>query len=563
MIETANPHNALTSMGVSTRVIKSVFVYLEKKYGETTLIKFCKNLPLDYEYLADENNWISWSFYKDFLNKLVEFTNDEDSPFKAGTYAASKECWGNLFYVFTFFNSPKYIFKKALEYNPNFNKSASWEVIELSSNKALLKIKWNDGFITDRNCCINRHGQLASIPTVSSVPPAKVREIQCVCNGADCCIEEYEWIKPSVKHRLWIPLATLIFTIIYFYLLRNNYSIQVDWIILTLFPLSLIVSFLYKFVNPFRLSYNYFEALETTTKKMVNNYDELQKTYSELSKYKDHLEELVSERTKELKDAQAQIVQSEKMASLGMLASGMAHEIMNPINFIQNSAEPLQENVEKLSGTKKFSKKEIKNIQEDSSQLFGIIDEGVDRINKIVRGITTFTRGVSRGLESYNINEAVKSALIMAEHEYKKRIEIKTDLKASREIKCNPGQINQVVLNIFMNAVQAVNERSIPLTPAPLPRGEREKAPIIKIMTWEEDEQVKLSIKDNGPGIKEEHKAKIFDPFFTTKETKPGQNMGLGLSICYNIIDVHQGKIDVNSKENKGTEFIVSLPIQS
>ena len=267
------------------------------------------------------------------------------------------------------------------------------------------------------------------------------------------------------------------------------------------------------------------------------------KVIEDLSK---NLEKKVEERTKKLEETQGQLVQAEKMASLGRLASGMAHEIMNPINFIQNSAEPLQENFHKITKNSKLSKKVLKDVWEDSSQLFGIISEGVDRIVKIVRGITTFTRGVTRDFETYDINKAIESALFISENEHKK-IGITTDLKAAKEIKCNKGQINQVVLNILMNAFQAVHKS----------KGK------IEIKSWDEEKEIKLSIKDNGPGIKEQDKLKIFDPFYTTKEEAPGQNVGLGLSICYNIIDVHRGRIDVNSKEGEGAEFVVGLPVKN
>ena len=268
-------------------------------------------------------------------------------------------------------------------------------------------------------------------------------------------------------------------------------------------------------------------------------------SYKRIEDLSKNLEKKVEERTKKLRETQGQLVQAEKMASLGRLASGMAHEIMNPVNFIQNSAEPLQENVKKLAGNPKLSKKQLKELKEDSSQLFGIISEGVDRIVKIVRGITTFTRGVTRDFETYDINKAVESALFISENEHKK-IGITTDLRAAKEIKCNKGQINQVVLNILMNAFEAVDKS----------KGR------VEVKSWDEDKEVKLSIKDNGPGIKEQDKLKIFDPFYTTKEEAPGQNVGLGLSICYNIIDVHRGRIDVNSKEGEGAEFVVGLPVK-
>ena len=279
--------------------------------------------------------------------------------------------------------------------------------------------------------------------------------------------------------------------------------------------------------------------LQTRVKSLLN-----QNKLSNLIKKK-NIE--LTETLRKLKETQDHLIQSEKMASLGRLASGMAHEIRNPMNFIQNATDPIKENFKEMIN-KNLSKKELTEMDNDTSELFKIIQEGVDRTLGVVSGINSFTRGAVQGFQMYNINEAVDSSLSISTNEYKNEIDITTDLKVAKEIKCNRGQINQVVLNLLMNAFEAVKEK-------------KKAKGKVQIKTWEEDGHVKLSVKDNGPGIKDEEKQRIFDPFFTTKETKPGQNMGLGLSICYNIIDVHRGRIDVNSEKGKGAEFIISLPI--
>ena len=247
-----------------------------------------------------------------------------------------------------------------------------------------------------------------------------------------------------------------------------------------------------------------------------------------------------------LQSTHDRLVQCEKMASLGMLASGMAHEIRNRMNFIANAIEPLKNRFEEILDKKKISSDEVKK---DTLDLFKIVNQGVERIGNVIDGISTFTRGVNRKFDWFNINEAIESALAVSKSIYKKEIKVETDLKAKREIKCNVGQMNQVMLNLFMNAIQAI-------------RAKKEKQGKIIIKTWDDENNIKFSFKDNGVGISKEQKLKIFDPFYTTKETKAGENMGLGLSICYNIIDVHKGKIEVESEEKEGTEFIVSLPVE-
>ncbi|MFH1728194.1 MAG: hypothetical protein ABIA04_07240 [Pseudomonadota bacterium] len=152
----------LTKMELSTRVLKSVFVYIRREYGVDELSSFTQKLSLPFDYLRDENNWVSWKFYKEFLNELVSFTSDPESPYKAGLYAASKDVWGSFFFIFKLLKStriiasPKSVFKKVVETNSKFNKSASWDIINSTDKSIKLKILWNNDFKADKNCCINR-----------------------------------------------------------------------------------------------------------------------------------------------------------------------------------------------------------------------------------------------------------------------------------------------------------------------------------------------------------------------------------------------------------------------
>ncbi|MBX9850349.1 MAG: GHKL domain-containing protein [Cytophagaceae bacterium] len=270
---------------------------------------------------------------------------------------------------------------------------------------------------------------------------------------------------------------------------------------------------------------------------------------------------------KDLKDAQSQLVQSEKMASLGQLTAGVAHEINNPINFVSSSIKPLkrdfndilsilskyeevsQENFTQKSIEVNDLKKEldIEYLKEEINSLLKGIDEGASRTAEIVKGLRTFSRVDEIDLKRVDINEGIESTLILLSSMMGDKIMVKKELGDISKVECFPGKINQVFMNIINNAIHAITKRKY----------ERNEG-IIIIKTSEKDDKVVISIKDNGTGIPEELKTKIFDPFFTTKDV--GEGTGLGLSIVYNIVESHNGSIDVKSELGKGTEFVIALP---
>ena len=171
------------------------------------------------------------------------------------------------------------------------------------------------------------------------------------------------------------------------------------------------------------------------------------------------------------------------------------------------------------------------------------MEEGAMRTAEIVKGLRNFSRLDQNEFRKANLNESIESTLLLLHSTYKNRIEIERDYGSIPEVDCFPGQINQVLMNILSNAVQAIPEKGL-----------------ITIKTKQIDTAVQVSIKDSGSGMDEQIRKKIFDPFFTTKEI--GKGTGLGLSISYGIIQKHSGDISVFSAPGKGTEFIITIPIK-
>ncbi|MEM6829616.1 MAG: ATP-binding protein [Bacteroidota bacterium] len=289
------------------------------------------------------------------------------------------------------------------------------------------------------------------------------------------------------------------------------------------------------------------------------------KLQATLEKEQDSKEEL-AKALDSLKGAQSQLVHSEKMASLGQLTAGIAHEINNPINFISSgmvslkmSIESLREIAEEYGRLDEGEKpgeviKSVKELKEEH-EYEEIIDElddlikdvnyGVSRTIEIVKGLRVFSRLDEEEAKNANINENIDATLTLLRNKTKDRIAITKHYdEAMKDIECFPGQLNQVFMNILNNAVQAMPEDK--------------KDAEITIYTEESKEGVSIRIKDNGVGIPDEIKDRIWEPFFTTKEV--GVGTGLGMSITYGIIEKHGGKIDLTSEIGKGTEFVISLP---
>ncbi|NEZ66041.1 HAMP domain-containing protein [Leptolyngbyaceae cyanobacterium CCMR0082] len=282
------------------------------------------------------------------------------------------------------------------------------------------------------------------------------------------------------------------------------------------------------------------------------------------------LESRVQQRTtklsntlKELKATQTQLIQTEKMSSLGQMIAGIAHEINNPISFVQGNIEPLKEYFEdlleliktyqteypepSLAILQKLEEIDFDFLLEDLDKLLGSMNVGTERVHEIVQSLRNFSRLDEATVKDVNIHEGIDSTLLILNHRIKHEVTVVKKYGELPLVRCYPAQLNQVFTNVIVNALDAMFEANC----------DRKK---LKIITRRVDNKhVQIIICDRGPGIPREIRRKIFDPFFTTKPV--GKGTGLGLGICFRIIQQHHGKIRVRSKVGKGTEFLITLPI--
>ncbi|HLT07727.1 MAG TPA: 7TM diverse intracellular signaling domain-containing protein [Cyclobacteriaceae bacterium] len=289
-----------------------------------------------------------------------------------------------------------------------------------------------------------------------------------------------------------------------------------------------------------------------------------------------YLEKMVLSRTEELEHAlknlqntQTQLVNQEKMASLGQLTAGIAHEINNPINFVSSNISPLRRDINDIlemialyreKGEEEFSaesKKELKNFEEDIEldyllvevdQLLQGIDDGARRTVEIVRGLRLFSRVDEQDVKKVDLHDGLDSTLILLNSSMQGKIKVTKQYGELPLVECLAGKINQVFMNVINNAIHALLDPSHAI-----------ENPEIIIRTSLMGEEVRIEIQDNGVGMPDHVKEKVFEPFFTTKEV--GKGTGLGLSIVYTVIENHKGRLEIYSKVNEGTNFVIILPV--
>ncbi|MBK9959172.1 MAG: GHKL domain-containing protein [Chitinophagaceae bacterium] len=259
----------------------------------------------------------------------------------------------------------------------------------------------------------------------------------------------------------------------------------------------------------------------------------------------------------DLKSTQKQLIQSEKMASLGELTAGIAHEIQNPLNFVNNFSEVSTELIDEMN--EEISKGHLddaKEIANDLKQNLEKINHHGKRAGEIVKGMLQHSRTSSGQKEPTDINALCDEYLRLAYHglrakdkSFNAKFETEFDNSIDR-INIIPQDIGRVILNLITNAFYAVNEKSN--------QNIAGYEPIVDVSTKKEGKNVLITVKDNGNGIPKSIVDKIFQPFFTTKPT--GQGTGLGLSLSYDIVKAHGGEIKVETKENEGTGFLIILP---
>jgi len=304
---------------------------------------------------------------------------------------------------------------------------------------------------------------------------------------------------------------------------------------------------------------------------IVRNITERRLAEEQRRRQQEELEERVRQVTRELEARQAQLIQAEKLASLGQMAASIAHELNNPVSYVFSNVATLDESisvllqllglyeqVEQRLGSEPSEsvaglleqvrdlreRERVEPLVQDMKELLGDSREGLSRIREFVQSLKTFVREESGTPQLADLTQVLQMTLRMVRHEFKHKCEVHTEFGPLPALRCFPTQLNQVFMNLLINAAHAIEQR-----------GE------VRVTSRQEGAEAVVRITDTGRGMGPETLAKIFTPFFTTKPA--GQGTGLGLSICYVIISRHKGRIDVESEPGRGTTFTVRLPLST
>jgi PAS domain S-box-containing protein len=280
---------------------------------------------------------------------------------------------------------------------------------------------------------------------------------------------------------------------------------------------------------------NYKNQLEFLVKQRTEQLEvanaELLATNEEITSQREALQSTLTS----LQNAQKQLVQSEKMASLGLLAAGVAHEINNPLNFIHGG----------ISALKRYIDENVHGHNNEINHLIEIVDIGVKRATDIVSSLSHYSRRDDKMNVNCNINLIIDNCLLMLNNQIKNRVTIEKDyFSMPVKFMCNEGKMHQAILNILTNSIQSISKKGT-----------------IKVSTKIDNNYLLLSFIDSGCGIPNEVLSRVTDPFFTTKD--PGKGTGLGLSITQNIVEEHNGSLEIISEVNKGTTVKILLPIKN
>jgi two-component system, NtrC family, sensor kinase len=249
----------------------------------------------------------------------------------------------------------------------------------------------------------------------------------------------------------------------------------------------------------------------------------------------------LKETNRRLRETQAHLVQSEKMASLGQLVAGIAHEVNNPLAFVINNLFLAQEGLDRLAGQQASISAQVPTQLDKVRTQIRNSCQGAERVKDLVSKLRTFSRLDEGKFKTVNIHESIESVLLFLRHKLEDRIEVERNYRAPDMLACYSGELNQVLMNVIANAIDSIEGRGK-----------------VTLTTEQLDGYFVIVVRDTGKGIPEEIRSKVFEPFFTTKPV--GHGTGLGLAISYGILKAHRGSIDFSSELGKGTEFMLRIP---
>ena len=469
---------------VSCRIIRSCIDYANSR--NIDLEEIISRYGYSYELVEDSYNWVSIELFNEIINKIEKEGGKHNVAFEIGSDSTSRNSWGDIENVIKAIGNPKPILIHVEKFTAYFLKT---NVIKMEDSDAnSITVRPVDPTGEYLNAIEFILGAMTSIP------------------------------------RLWggNDLSAIRFrdkTI------RINFSED---------PSFFDTDNDYKKFSP-KLLEEIILGLEKTKKIIEHKNSELEKKNNELEKaYKD-LEQNVSSK-----------IQNEKMATIGTLSAGIAHEINNPLSFVISNFRSLRKYFDILINSDDSKSRLPSDVVTDIPSILRETEEGLLRVKKLVEDINYLAHPGTGERSSVDIKDIINNAIRLTSNVHKNIISIKEEYSHKNKIMCTPSKISQVFINIILNSIHAIKDI------------QRDHGEII-FRTKEKDNNLEIVITDNGAGINKEDLSKVFEPFFTTK--KAGEGIGLGLSTSQSIINSHKGTMGIESHTNVGTKVIIKLPI--
>ncbi len=505
--------------------VQGALHYFIENYGIDELHKLLEPLNLSYSFVSDRENWLTWHEYVTIIESITTYQGDPHEAMEAiGRCSLDKNLIGNIWYLlFSNFISFKITLKNAVKYREQYNRTAMWEILELTENKFVVKIKWKSGLKTTPLACLHRRTVISKAPELWGNKPAIVREIQCQTDGHDCCIDEYRWTNSSKK------ITTYTLTPITLFVLYLSDMFNPDSIGLAISILIIAVLI----------------GLRIDDKRKIkihgdNNQDQVEQLCDAMNKLESKYDELQSVNT-ELNKAYDELYEARKLQPLGILAGSIAHDYNNILTGIMGHLQFFKISLESGEKTDKI----LQDLDE--------INQATEQARSLTNRLLVFSKQGSPITQVLSIDELLKenTRFALTGTNIEPHFNIDDDIWP---VDVDRYQFGQVITNLSINSAQAMPQGGHVFVSAHNTTVNSNTPS--KLKPIKPGEYVLIEFRDEGIGIPKEHLEKIFDPYFTTKEG----GSGLGLASSHNIIKKHGGYIQAKSSLNEGTVFHIYMP---
>jgi signal transduction histidine kinase len=538
--------------------MKTPLNYMGERFGKDVLNEFLDDTGMDIEYFGEHNNWISFDYAHSIFRKIIELSGDENICEEVGRRTISPEGVGKAIWIaMKAVGNPSRVYRGLFDHTKIYNRVGVFQTLSLSKNRMVLEYRPKEGYYEKDKCfCHYRTGNFTAVPTIWGLPPAKCKETSCNVDGAEACIYEFTW---QEKRSYAYPMAGLALGATLGLVYTKAFSPAHDpgfWAINTLLPLSgLLAGRLIDLRKTLRknegVNREQQDALEDSIASISDKYVELQESnkaletaHQELTLHKEHLEDLVGERTQALEESKAQLEESyEKLQALDKMKmhffNNVSHELRTPLALTLSPVEAMLQG--EMGPLQEKQKKYLTSVHTNALRLLKLINNLLD-LAKLEEGKMSLAYG------KYNLPEFIRNVVdsFKATGERRDMALEACGNSDIPEVCFDRDKIEKVLINLIGNALK--------FTPA---------GGSVAVLWALEQEFVRISVQDTGPGIPEGAQDRLFDRFVQADDSASRKHggTGIGLSLAKEITELHGGIVEAANRPEGGAVFSFTLPL--